>query len=81
MPEVARAAHAVCQEAINAGVYLLAGGMEDQPASFVAPDGTVTEGPKPDVISGITIVDVPSREDALTFAAKALPVPPYAGGP
>jgi hypothetical protein len=44
MPEVARAAHAVCQEAINAGVYLLAGGLEDQPASLVAPDGTVTDG-------------------------------------
>ncbi len=70
MPEVARAAHAVCQEAINAGVYFLAGGMEDQPASFVPPDGTVTDGPKPDVISGITIVDVPSREEALKWAAK-----------
>ena len=46
MPEVARAAHAVCQEAINPGVYVLAGGMEDQPASFVAPEGTVTDGPK-----------------------------------
>jgi hypothetical protein len=70
MPDVAKAARAVCQGAINAGVYVLAGGLEDKPASIVATDGTVTEGPKPDVVSGITIVEVPSREDALRWAAK-----------
>ncbi len=70
MPEVARAARAVCQEAINAGVYVMAGGLEDRPASVVATDGTITDGPKPDVVSGIMIVDVPSREEALTWAAK-----------
>jgi hypothetical protein len=70
MPDVGRAAHAVCQEAIDAGVYLLAGGLEDQPASLVATDGTVTEGPRPEVVSGITIVDVPSREEAMKWAAK-----------
>jgi hypothetical protein len=70
MHDVAKAAHAVCQEAINAGVYVLAGGLEDEPASMVATDGTVTDGPKPDVISGITIVDVPSREEALQWATK-----------
>src|SRR6266511_691884 len=36
MPDVANAAHAVCQEAIDAGVYLLAGGLDDRPASIVA---------------------------------------------
>ena len=70
MPDVAKAAHAVCQEAIDAGVYVLAGGLEDQPASMVATDGTVTDGRKPDVISGIAIVDVPSREEALKWATK-----------
>lgn len=70
MPDVAKAAHAVCQEAINAGVFVLAGGLEDHPASIVTTDGTVTDGPKPDVISGITIVDVPSRQEALKWAAK-----------
>ena len=70
MPAVARAAHAVCQEAIDAGVYVLAGGLEDQPASIVSIDGTVTDGAHPDVISGITIVDVPTREEALSWAAK-----------
>jgi hypothetical protein len=70
MPDVAKAAHAVCQDAINAGVYVLAGGLEDQPASIVAADGTITDGANPDIISGITIVDVPSREEALKWAAK-----------
>ena len=70
MPSVAQAAHAVCQEAINAGVFVMAGGLEDLPASIVTTDGTVTDGPRPDAMSGITIVDVPSREQALEWAAK-----------
>jgi hypothetical protein len=70
MPDVAEAAHAVCEEAIDAGVYFLAGGLEDQPASIVAIDGTVTDGTYPDAIGGITIVDVPSRQEALKWATK-----------
>jgi hypothetical protein len=70
MPAVAKAAHAVCQEAINAGVYVLAGGLEDQPASVVSTDGTVTDGPNPDAISGITVIDVPTRAEALAWATK-----------
>lgn len=68
--EVGRAAHAVCQEAIDAGVYVLSGGMEAEPATFVATDGNTTEGPRPSFIGGITIVDVPSRDEALTWASK-----------
>ena len=70
MPAVARAARAAVREAINAGVYVSAGGLESQPASIVAPGGAVTEGPYPQAIGGFTIVDVPSREDALQWAAK-----------
>jgi hypothetical protein len=70
MPEVGRAAHAVCQELIDAGVYRLTGGLEEEPATLVGTDGTVTDGPRPDFIGGITIVDVRSREDALKWAAK-----------
>lgn len=70
MPEVARAAHACCQELINAGVYVLTGGLEDEPASVVAPDGSVTEGANPNAVSGITIVDVPTRDEALKWAGK-----------
>lgn len=70
MPAVAAAAHAVCQEAIEAGVYVLAGGLEQEKASIVAPDGTVTGGPEPEAISGITVLDLPAREEALRWAAK-----------
>ncbi len=70
MPAVAKAAHAVVQEVINAGVFVCAGGLEDQPASIVATDGTVTDGPYPEAIGGLTVVDVPSREEALEWAAK-----------
>jgi hypothetical protein len=69
-PAVARAAHAAVQEAINAGVYVSAGGLENQPASIVATDGGVTDGPYPEAIGGFTLVDVPSREKALQWAAK-----------
>jgi hypothetical protein len=70
MPAVAKAAHAVLQEAIDAGVLVCAGGLEDQRASIVACDGTVTDGPYPEAIGGLTVVDVPSREEALEWAAK-----------
>jgi hypothetical protein len=70
MSAVATAGHAVIQEAIDAGVYVLAGGLEDQRASIVAPDGTVIAGPYPEFVSGITVVEVPSREEALKWAAK-----------
>jgi hypothetical protein len=70
MPAVADAAHAVCQEAIDAGVFVAAGGLGDQRASIVAPDGTVTEGTYPEGIGGFSIVEVPSREEALAWAAK-----------
>jgi hypothetical protein len=69
-PAVGKAAHAVVQEAVNAGVYVSAGGLANQPASIVATDGAVTDGPYPEAIGGYTLVDVPSREEALQWAAK-----------
>jgi hypothetical protein len=47
--------------------------LESQRASIVATDGMVTDGPFPEtkeVIGGFSIVDVPSREEALEWAAK-----------
>jgi hypothetical protein len=69
-PAVAKAAHAVVQEAVNAGVWVFGGGLETQKASIVATDGTVTDGPYPEAIGGFCVVDVPSREEALKWAAK-----------
>jgi len=69
-PAVGKAAHAVCQEALNAGVLVCTGGLEYQKAGIVATDGTVTDGPYPEAIGGIMIVEVPSRDEALKWAAK-----------
>jgi hypothetical protein len=69
-PAVGKAAHAVCQEIINAGVFVCTGGLEDQPASIVGTDGTVADGPHPDAIGGLMVVEVPTRDEALEWAAK-----------
>jgi hypothetical protein len=73
MPDVADAAHKVVDEAKDAGVWVFGGGILSQRASIVATDGTVKDGPYPEtkaVIGGFSIVDVPSREEALEWAAK-----------
>lgn len=73
LPAVADAAHAVVREAQDAGVWVFGGGLQRQTASIVATDGTVTDGPSPEtkaVIGGFSVVDVPSREEALEWAAK-----------
>lgn len=70
MPAVAEASHAVVREAMDAGVWVFGGGLENQKAGVVATDGTVTDGPYPEAIGGLSVVDVPSREEALTWAAK-----------
>ena len=68
-PDVAKSSHAVAQEAKDAGVFVFAGGLdEDVEPVAVAGDGTVTAATYP--LGGMTIVDVPSREEALKWAAK-----------
>ncbi len=72
-PAVAEAAHAVVRAAQDAGVWIFGGGVERQRASIVATDGVVSDGPYPEtkeVIGGFAIVDVPSREEALRWAAR-----------
>jgi hypothetical protein len=73
LPAVAEAAHKVVYEAKDAGVWIFGGGVVSQRASVVATDGTVTDGPYPEtkaVIGGFSVVDVPSRAEALAWAAK-----------
>lgn len=70
MPAVADAAHAVVDEAMDAGVWVFGGGLENQKASIVATDGTVADGPYPQAVGGMSVIDVPSREEALEWAAK-----------
>jgi hypothetical protein len=72
-PAVGKAAHEVMREAVNAGVWVFGGGLESQMASVVATDGTIIDGPYPETkehIGGFTVVDVPTREEALVWAAK-----------
>ncbi len=72
--DVAKAAHAVVQEAKDANVFVFAGGLDDDVEPVVvAVDGTVTDGSYPEtkeLSGGFTVVDVPSREAALEWAAK-----------
>ena len=70
---VGEAAHAVVRQAKGAGVWVLGGGVLSQRASIVARDGTVSDGPYPEtkaVIGGFSIIDVPSRQEALGWAAR-----------
>src|SRR5215510_12186954 len=72
-PAVGEAAHAVVREAQEAGVWIFGGGVQSQRASIVAIDGKVTDGPYPEtkaVVGGFSIIDVPSRDEALKWAAK-----------
>ena len=73
-PDVADAAHAVIRDAQDAGVWVFAGGVyphDEVSVSVVAPDGTVTDGHENKAyIAGITIIEVPSREEALQWATK-----------
>ena len=70
LPDVAEAAYEVVQDA---GVWVFGRGLKSQQASVVATDGTVTDGPYPETkehLGGFAVVDVPSREEALEWAAK-----------
>jgi hypothetical protein len=73
LPDVAKAVQEVVKEARSAGVWVFGAGLESQRASIVSTDGTITDGPYPEtkeVIGGFSVVDVPSREEALEWAAK-----------
>lgn len=73
LPDVARAAMAVAQEATEAGAWVYGAGLEHQVPTVVAVDGTITDGPYPESkehIGGFAVVDVSSREEALRWAAK-----------
>jgi hypothetical protein len=74
LTDVAEAAHAVVQQAMDAGVWVFGGGLySPEELSVVGTDGTVTDGPYPESrarIGGFSVVEVPSREEALEWAAK-----------
>jgi hypothetical protein len=71
---VGDAAHAVVREAKAAGVYVFSGGVNEAVAPvLVAGDGTVKVGTYPQtekLDGGFCVVDVPTREAAIEWAAK-----------
>jgi hypothetical protein len=72
-PAVGEAAHAVVREAKAAGAWIFGGGLQRQRRSIVAIDGAITDGPMPEtkaVVGGFSIIEVPSREEALAWAAR-----------
>ena len=72
-PAVGDASRAVVEEAKDAGVWIFGGGVVRQQATIVGTDGAVTDGPVPEtkaVIGGFSIIEVPSRAEALDWAAR-----------
>ena len=71
---VSDALHAVVQEARDAGVWVFGGGIDESiPPVMVDGDGTVTEGTytqTKQLEGGYTVLELPSREAALEWAAK-----------
>jgi hypothetical protein len=74
LPAVADAAHAVVQEAKDAGVWVFGGGIDESVAPVrVDAAGTVTAGTYPEtarIEGGYTVLEVPTRDEALAWAAK-----------
>lgn len=73
LPSVADAARSVARQAKAAGVWIFGCGIYRQRSSIVATDGTITDGPFPEVkavIGGFSIIDVPTRKDALLWAGR-----------
>ena len=72
LPAVAEAAHAVAHEAEAAGIWVFGGGLHScETVSVVDTDGTISDGAEDKAyIGGFSVVDVPTREEALEWAAK-----------
>ncbi len=71
---VDRDAHAVLNEAKAAGVYVFAGGIDENvPPVLVSADGSVAEGGYPwarPLDGGFTVLELPSRKEAVAWAAR-----------
>jgi hypothetical protein len=56
-----------------AGVWIFGGGVLRQQATIVATNGTSSQGPFPEtkaVVGGFSIIEVPTRDEALAWAAR-----------
>ncbi|GAA1527633.1 hypothetical protein HD600_002598 [Microbacterium ginsengiterrae] len=72
--EVVQASHAVVREAKAAGVWIFGGGIDETvPPVRVAADGRTSPGTYPQtarIDGGYAILDLPTYEEAVTWAAK-----------
>ncbi len=71
---VGRDAHAVIEEAKAAGVLVFAGGIDEAvPPVLVSADGKYSAGGyawAPPLNGGFTVLELPSREEAIAWAAR-----------
>jgi hypothetical protein len=72
-PSVSAEAHAVIDEAKAAGVYVFGGGIDEQvDPVLVSSDGSVSPDvyPGSHLDGGFTVLELPTREDAVEWARK-----------
>lgn len=71
---VVRDSHAVIEQAKAAGVYVFAGGIDEQvPPVLVSAESMVGEGGypwAPPLNGGFAVLELPSREEAIQWAAR-----------
>ena len=71
---VGQAARAVIEESKAAGVYVFAGGIDEAVAPvLVAADGALASGGyswAPTLDGGFTVLELPSRDEAIAWAAR-----------
>lgn len=74
LPEVVKAAHAVVDDAKDAGVWILGGGLKNHSeATVVTPERSLVDGPEPSAngaIAGFALIEVRTYEEALEWAAE-----------
>jgi hypothetical protein len=72
-PSVVADSHAVIEEAKAAGVYVFGGGIDESVApARVSADGAVSDElyPGSALTGGFTVLELPTREEAVRWAAK-----------
>lgn len=72
-PTVVAESHAVIAEAKAAGVYVFGGGIDEAVSPvLVSADGSVSTElyPGSNLTGGFTVLELPTREDAVTWASK-----------
>ncbi len=72
-PSVVADSHAVIEEAKKAGVYVFGGGIDEQVAPvLVSSGGLISHDLYPGISlnGGFTILELPTRDDAVRWAAK-----------